>query len=137
MKYSYRINHDDENEVWIPFEHFGELEKYLNEMKSDDILYTVEVAIEFSPERIFVIEATKEAERKGLFRKLEFRYELDVIIGTTSATKNWYVREFDEEAFYQSFKSAIEHPEFIDFSDWDDDTEHLDEDDQNTGAMDF
>ena len=139
MKYSYRINHDDENEKWTPFEHFHDLEKYLIEMSKEEFFYTVEVAIQFSPERIFVIEGTRESQVKGLFRKLSYRYELDVVVGTKTTTDNWYVLELvdDHEQFYRLFKSAVENPEFIDFGDWDDDTDCLDEEDKNTGVMDF
>lgn len=138
MKYSYRItNIREENEEWVSFDFFHELEKFLDEMKKEDTLYILDVAIEISPERIIVIEGTKRVEFKGWFRKVKYSYELDVAIGTDHSTDEWYILELEDdfENFYQSFESAVENPEFIDFSSWKNDSEHLNEEDRSSSPM--
>ena len=138
MKYSYRINQDDENEAWVPFEHLYELEKYFAEMKNNDSPYILYAAIEISSERIIVVEGMKNVVARGLFKKVKYHhYELSVFIGTNHSTDEWHLLEVkdDFETFYQSFKSVVENPESIDLSRWQNESELLLEEDRSNTPM--
>jgi len=138
MKYSYRINHDDENEAWIPFEHFSELEKYFIEMKNSDTPYTLYAANEISPKRIIVVEGAKNVILKGLFKKVKYDcYVLSLFIGTNHSTDELQVLELKDgfETFYQSFESIVENTESIDFSRWQNESELLLEEDRGITPM--